>query len=265
MSSMAEAEAETKATGGVGRSRFAATCTRRLRLGTIATTLGNVVLVAVGVWLDAWWALAGTTIALVAVWVGAFYGGRGMVAEAGRSVPEQAIQPSVDALARRAGIAPLPVELDPKRVVFACSADARLRVLFAPAKAVDAIVLGEDDEREEALASLAHEIGHTRRPLPHLVILSRGAIPIFVACGALLTFSLRSWALLTAAGYLFVLLPARWTARWAERDADETARELGYGLALAADLETSRSPVRWWAPGFAAHPRPSERVRRLRS
>jgi hypothetical protein len=268
---MAEAETavEAEPTGGVGRSCFAATCTRRLRVGTIATALGLVVLIGVGVRLDAEWVLTGAAIALATGFVFANWYGRSLVetlrAQATRSVAVQAIQPSIDALARRAGIAPPLVEVDAKRTVFACSVDARFRILFTPAKAVDALVLGEADEREDALASIAHELGHARRPLPHVVTLSARAVPIVVPCTALLTFSLRSWALLTAASYLFVCLPARWTIRWAERAADETARELGYGAAAATHIERSRSPSRWWGPGLATHPSKEERVRRLRA
>jgi Zn-dependent protease with chaperone function len=232
----------------------------------MATALGIVVLVGVSVWLDAWWTLVGTVIALAIVHTGAtIYIGTTVVDQTARSVPAKALQPSVDALAQRAGIAPPQVEVEAGRTGFACSIHARFRVMFAPPEAVDAMVLGDADEREETLASIAHEIGHARRPLPDLVTLSGRAIPIFVACGALLTFSLRSWALLTATSYLFVCLPARWTLRWAERDADETARELGYGAALASDIEASRSPRRWWAPGLAIHPPNQERIRRLRS
>jgi hypothetical protein len=263
MGRMAEAGAELGATGGGGRSSFAATCARRLRLGNIATALGIVVLVGVSVRLDAVWVVVVPAIALAALFEVAVAVARRSVAQDARSVPVETLQPFVDELARRAGVAPPWLRVDDDWSTLGCSSSARLRLLIAPPEAVDAVAHGEPDEREEMLAVLAHQIGHLRRPMPRFVMLGFRGLPVFVACAALLTFSLRSWALLTAASYLFVCLPARWTVRWGERNADETARELGHGEAWATYLEAARSPSRSF-PGLALHPPNRERARRLR-
>lgn len=213
--------------------------------------------------LDAVWAIVVPLIALEALSAAVTAVMRRSVAQDAASVPVETLRPFVDELARRAGVVPPWLRVVDDLTSFGCSNSSRLPLLLAPPKAVDAIALGDADEREETLAVLAHEIGHLRRPVPRFVILGGRGLPLLVACGALLTFSLRSWALLTAASYLFVCLPARWTIRWVERDADDTARELGYGGALATYLDGSRSPSRW-SSIHAAHPASSERVRLLR-
>lgn len=246
------------------QSSFAATCTRRLRAGFLATAIGFSALVWLGSWLHAEWAVALPLIVmmiLLAV-VGTIFWRGGV--EAARLVPERALQASVDALARDAGIVPPRVLVIDSRRAYACF--SRPGVVIAPPSAVDAIALGEADERDEALSGLAHEVGHCRRPLAGLVAIAARSFPVLQAGSALLTFSLRSWALLTAATYVFVALPARWTARWTELAADETARELGYGEPLAVYLDAPRRPSlpRWPRRWLSTHPPGRERARLLR-
>jgi Zn-dependent protease with chaperone function len=93
---------------------------------------------------------------------------------------------------------------------------------------------------------------------------------------ALGTRSLRRWALLSGAALALAGLPGLCGARWLERGADEVARLLGYGPAIADEaarsLEVTRQKPWSWrslAEGRLAflrvHPTYAEQIARMRS